>query len=150
MQLSSAAFKDADAVPRRFTCDGADISPPLAWGGAPSATRSFVVLCNDPDAPGGVWRHWAVYDIDPSVRGLEEGLSADASDMKQGANDFGRRGYGGPCPPRGRGAHHYRFILLALDAPNLGLRDCAPCQDVERAAQRHTLAEAQLTGFYAR
>src|SRR5690606_38826602 len=93
MQLSSAAFEDAGPVPRRFTCDGADLSPPLAWAEPPAAARSFVVLCNDPDAPGGIWRHWAVYDINASVRGLDEGFSSGAGDMKQGVNDFGRRGY---------------------------------------------------------
>jgi Raf kinase inhibitor-like YbhB/YbcL family protein len=150
MRLESIAFKDAGEMPVRFTCDGSDFSPPLTWSKAPPETKSFALLCNDPDAPGGMWRHWAVYDIESEKRGLEEALAADVRGLKQGLNDFGRHGYGGPCPPRGRGAHQYRFILLALDTPSLGLPDGARCKDVERAARGHTLAEAQLTGFYGR
>jgi Raf kinase inhibitor-like YbhB/YbcL family protein len=126
------------------------MSPPLQWTSPPIEAKSFALLCDDPDAPGGTWRHWAVYDIPPDETHIGEGLSADARGVKQAINDFGRRGYGGPCPPRGHGRHRYRFTLLALDAPTLGLRDGVRCRDVERAARRHVLDEARLTGVYQR
>jgi Raf kinase inhibitor-like YbhB/YbcL family protein len=150
MRLQSAAFEDAGDIPARFTCDGANISPPLRWSDAPSAARSFAILLSDPDAPGGVFRHWAAYDIDPAQRSLPESVPAGAPGMRQAVNDFHRRGYGGPCPPRGHGAHQYRFSLLALDTPSLDLGTSASCVDVERAARRHVLGEANLRGFYQR
>jgi Raf kinase inhibitor-like YbhB/YbcL family protein len=150
MQLSSTAFDDTGDIPRRFTCDGENISPPLRWAEPPPSSRSFVLLCSDPDAPGGVFRHWAVYDIDAAESDLAEGVAPGATGLKQALNDFQRRGYGGPCPPRGHGAHQYRFTLIALDTPRLELAETPSCQDVERAARRHALAEANLTGFYQR
>jgi Raf kinase inhibitor-like YbhB/YbcL family protein len=150
LQLSSTAFRDAEDIPRRFTCDGENVSPPLQWTDVPSAAKSFALLCDDPDAPSGVWRHWAAYDIPPARTGLPEHLPAKAKGLKQAVNDFGRPGYGGPCPPHGHGAHHYRFTLLALDTDGLGVHAGASCKDVERAARRHALAEAQLTGVYRR
>jgi Raf kinase inhibitor-like YbhB/YbcL family protein len=150
MQLQSAAFEDAGDIPARFTCDGDNISPPLRWSDAPRSVKSFAILCSDPDAPGGMFRHWAAYDVDPAQRSLPQAVAAAAPGMRQAVNDFRRRGYGGPCPPRGHGAHQYRFTLLALDTPSLDLGESASCAEVERAARAHVLAEANLTGFYQR
>ncbi|MEH2471130.1 Raf kinase inhibitor-like YbhB/YbcL family protein [Nitrobacteraceae bacterium AZCC 2161] len=152
MQLSSSAFANDARIPRRFTCDGEDLSPPLGWTGAPAQARSFVLLCDDPDAPVGTWYHWAAYDIATDRAGLAEGAARDADrqSLKQAVNDFRRSGYGGPCPPRGHGAHHYHFRLLALSIDHLPLRKDPSCRDVEREARKHLVAEAILTGVYER
>jgi hypothetical protein len=151
-ELRSPAFAAGRPIPVRHSCDGEDLSPPLAWSGAPMGTRSFCLLCDDPDAPAGTWHHWALFDIPPTMSGLEEGVApaADLDGMRQALNDFGRPGYGGPCPPRGHGVHHYHFRLLALDVASLGLAGRVGCRDVERAARRHTLAVAELVGTYRR
>lgn len=151
MQLSSSAFSNGSAIPRRFTCDGEDLSPPLDWDAAPSTTRSFVLLCDDPDAPGGKWHHWAAYDMDADQTGLAEGASHDRSmaRFKQAINDFRRAGYGGPCPPPGYG-HHYHFRLLALSVDHLLLGAKPSCRELEREARRHVIAEATVVGIYQR
>ena len=151
MQLSSSAFSNGSAIPRRFTCDGENLSPPLDWEAAPSTTRSFVLLCDDPDAPAGKWHHWAVYDIDADQTGLAEGASRDggAARFKQAINDFHPMGYGGPCPP-GHGRHRYHFRLLALSVAHLSLGAKPSCREVEREARRHVIAEATLVGIYRR
>ena len=102
MKLVSSAFADGAAIPRRFTCDGENLSPPLQWSGAPEETQSFVLLCDDPDAPAGTWHHWAVYDIPPAVTEFAVNAAQNA-EMKQAVNDFRKVGYGGPCPPHGHG-----------------------------------------------
>lgn len=150
MQLSSAAFAEGRPIPRRHTCDGENASPPLAWSDAPPETKSFVLVCDDPDAPAAIWRHWAVFDIPPTQTRLAEHVPSHVAEFKQGTNDFRKPGYGGPCPPRGHGPHRYRFLLLAVDRESLGLGEGAPCADVERAARAHTLARALLTGIYQR
>lgn len=152
MRLASPAFSDGGVIPRRFTCDGEDVSPPLQWSGAPAGTRSFVVLCDDPDAPAGVWRHWAVYDIPSATWELEESVAAAGltCDLKQGINDFNRPGYGGPCPPRHHGVHRYHFRLLALSCAELGLPETPTCKEVELAARKHACAEATLVARYER
>lgn len=152
MRLSSSAFSDGSPIPQRHTCDGEDLSPPLAWSGAPAETRSYVLLCEDPDAPAGTWRHWAAYDIPADQKGLAEGAAQDArrNDFKQAINDFQRPGYGGPCPPRRHGVHHYHFRLLALSVERLTLGGKPSCREVEREARRHVLAEATLVGLYQR
>jgi Raf kinase inhibitor-like YbhB/YbcL family protein len=152
MHLSSSAFRDAQRIPPRFTCDGEDLSVPLRWSDAPAETRSFVLLCDDPDAPAGVWHHWAVYDIPPDRTELAEGIgrTGATSSLKQAINDFGRSGYGGPCPPRRHGPHHYRFHLLALSVDHLAVSGKPSCQEVERQARRHAIAEAVLVGVYER
>lgn len=149
MQLRSSAFPDGTTIPRRFTCDGTDLSPPLDWSDAPEATRSFVLLCDDPDAPAGTWRHWAAYDIPADRAALVEG-AAQGKGFKQAINDFQQPGYGGPCPPRGDGIHRYRFRLLALAVDRLPARREPSCQAVEREANKHLLAEAILIGTYQR
>jgi Raf kinase inhibitor-like YbhB/YbcL family protein len=151
MRLVSKAFDDGAAIPQRHTCDGEDLSPPLEWSGAPPGTRSFVVLCDDPDAPRGTWHHWAAYDLPPSLTGLGEGAGGErAAGFRQATTDFGRPGYGGPCPPKGNGPHHYRFRLLALSVDRLPVRAHPGYRDVEREAQKHVLAEAKLVGLYER
>lgn len=151
MQIRSSAFSEGAAIPRRFTCDGEDQSPPLSWSGAPPQTRSFVLLCDDPDAPAGTWHHWAAYDIPPGHTNLPEGAGkATTQGLKQAVNDFGRPGYGGPCPPRGHGPHHYHFRLLALSTESLPVRSGPACRDVEREARKHIIEEAILVGLYER
>ncbi|HET7253280.1 MAG TPA: YbhB/YbcL family Raf kinase inhibitor-like protein [Pyrinomonadaceae bacterium] len=150
MQLRSSAFPDGTTIPRRFTCDGTDLSPPLDWSDAPEATRSFVLLCDDPDAPAGTWRHWAAYDIPADRAALVEGAAQQGKGFKQAINDFQQPGYGGPCPPRGDGIHRYRFRLLALAVDRLPARREPSCQAVEREANKHLLAEAILIGTYQR
>lgn len=152
LRLTSPAFRDGAPIPAVHTCDGDDVSPPLSWSGAPPECRSFALLCEDPDAPAGLWRHWAVCDIGRAETGLPKGLpkAGRVGAIRQGVNDFGRAGYGGPCPPRGHGAHRYRFRLLALSVERLDLADQPSCQDVALAAERHRVAEAVLTGTYER
>ena len=138
MQLISTAFSDGAAIPRRFTCDGEDVSPALQWSGAPEQTLSFVLLCDDPDAPAGVWRHWAVYDIPGDQAGLAEGAGKPGAgqNFKQARNDFDRFDYGGPCPPHRHGVHHYHFRLFALSQARLPLgREHPSCAEVEREAR---------------
>lgn len=152
MQLSSSAFSNGSAIPRRFTCDGENLSPPIDWDAAPPATRSFVLLCDDPDAPAGTWHHWAVYDIAAEQTALVEnaGHGGGAAQLKQATNDFHRTGYGGPCPPHGHGRHRYHFRLLALSVDHLSLGAKPSCREVEAEARRHVIAEATLIGIYQR
>ncbi len=149
MKLVSSAFADGTAIPRRFTCDGENISPPLQWSNAPEGTRSLVLLCDDPDAPAGTWHHWAAYDIPPTANELAENAARNTK-LKQAVNDFRKTGYGGPCPPHGHGPHHYHFRLLALSADHLRAQPHASCRDIEREARKFTLAEATLVGRYER
>jgi Raf kinase inhibitor-like YbhB/YbcL family protein len=151
--LTSTAFKHAAAVPGKYTCDGADVSPPLAWSGAPAGTAAFALIVDDPDAPAAAWVHWVLYNVPPTASQLPENVPRtdalpDLGGALQGRNDFRRTGYGGPCPPPGP-AHRYFFKLYALDAP-LRLGAGAPQQDVEAAMRGHVLATAQLMGTYAR
>ena len=150
--LTSTAFKTSGRVPKRYTCEGEDISPPLAWSGAPAGTRSLVLLCDDPDAPAGTWHHWALFNIPAGTDHLDEGLARHDPSVKirQAVNDFGRTGYGGPCPPPRHGVHHYHFKLLALDVEDLKLSERVRCAEVERAAKAHVLASAELVGLYSR
>ncbi|WP_298353281.1 YbhB/YbcL family Raf kinase inhibitor-like protein [Rhodoblastus sp.] len=152
MKLSSSAFQNGQDIPRRFTCDGENLSPPLAWSGAPAATHSFALLCDDPDAPRGVWRHWAVYDLPADCVALAEGAgnALRQPKLRQGVNDFGDEGYGGPCPPHGHGTHHYRFRVVALSVGALNLPPHAACRDVEHALGEHILAQTTLVGHYRR
>ena len=152
MQLRSSGFSDGATIPRRFTCDGEDLSPPLQWSGAPAATRSLVLLCDDPDAPAGTWHHWAAYDIPAEQTQLADdaGRDGSAKGFKQAINDFQKPGYDGPCPPRGHGLHHYHFRLLALSIDQLPLRNNPSCSQVEQEARKHTVAEASLVGLYRR
>ena len=144
--LTSSAFQEGAAIPARYTCEGADISPPLAWSGAPSGTKAFALINDDPDAPAGTWVHWVLFNVPGGVTHLPEG--AELSGALQGRNDSRKNGYSGPCPPPGK-PHRYFFKLYALDAP-LPLKPGATKADVEKAMQGHVLAETQLMGTFAR
>jgi len=150
--LTSAAFKDGAPIPGKYTCDGGDVSPPLTWSGAPAGTRSVALIADDPDAPGGTWVHWVLYNLPVEVSELPENIakveSLDLGGARQGRNDFRRPGYGGPCPPPGP-AHRYFFKLYALDT-RLELKAGAQKKDVEAALEGHALGSAQLMGTYAR
>ena len=149
MKLVSSAFADGAAIPRRFTCDGENLSPPLQWSDAPASTRSFVLLCDDPDAPAGTWHHWAAYDLPPTVTELADGAALNKN-IKQAVNDFRKTGYGGPCPPNGHGPHHYHFRLRALSTDHLRAQANASCPEIEREARKYTIVEAILVGWYER
>ncbi|MFQ5775713.1 MAG: YbhB/YbcL family Raf kinase inhibitor-like protein [Kiloniellaceae bacterium] len=151
-QLSSTAFADGERIPTRYTCEGEDVSPPLAWSGAPEGTRSYALLCDDPDAPGGTWHHWALFDIPAETASLPEAYATDpqVGSTRQAVTDFRRTGYGGPCPPPGHGVHHYHFRVLALAVERLEVAPNPRCPDVAAAARPHVLAEARLVGTYSR
>ena len=150
--LSSSAFASGDAIPMRFTCDDANVSPPLAWSGAPAGTKCYALIVDDPDAPDPaapkrVWVHWVLYDIPAKVTELAEG-SASIVGAHDGTNDDKTTGYSGPCPPVGR--HRYFHKLYALDALLGDLGAGARKADVERAMAGHVLATAELMGTYSR
>lgn len=152
LTLTSSAFADGERIPARYTCEGEDVSPPLAWSGAPDGTLSFALLCDDPDAPAGTWRHWAVFDLPADATRLDESYPTDTQvgPTRQAVNDFPRTGYGGPCPPPGHGTHHYHFRLLALGVEKLETGGEPRCADVDAAARPHVLAETELVGTYSR
>src|SRR5437763_9522135 len=152
LMLASPAIPPNGEIPAQYTCDGAEISPPLSWSDVPAGTGSLVLVVEDPDAPSGTFRHWAVFDIPPASRGLDAGYSANRpiAALHQARNDFGKTGYGGPCPPRGGGIHHYNFRLLAISRPTLDLRAPAAAIDVPRAAQPYVIQQAELVGTYHR
>jgi Raf kinase inhibitor-like YbhB/YbcL family protein len=152
MTITSSAFTHNASIPRQYTCDGKDISPPLAWAGMPAGAKSLVLIVDDPDAPDPAaprmtWVHWVLYNIPPTAAGLKEGVGRAElpAGTLEGTSDFQRTGYGGPCPPIGR--HRYFHKLYALDAvlPDLGK---PRKQDVEKAMKGHVIAEAQLVGTY--
>src|SRR5713101_7005105 len=151
MHLTSPVFKYGEKMPERFSCDGANISPPLTWSDVPQGTHSLALFCDDPDAPDGTFHHWAVYDIPVTTHDLPEGFSSAAMVglIRQGVNDFRKVGYGGACPPKGHGAHHYHFKLMALDVGHLNVRGTR-CGDIEAVARAHALAESDLVGIYSR
>jgi len=149
--LTSAAFLEGGRIPDRYTCTGEDVSPPLKWEGAPEETKSFALVVEDPDAPGGTFIHWVLYNLPGSLTELPEGVPRDESlesGALQGVNDFRTVGYRGPCPPPGK-PHRYFFILRALDV-QLDLKPRATKAQLERAIQGHVLAEAKLMGTYSR
>ena len=155
LTLRSPAFDHHGDVPSRHTCDGEDVSPPLAWEQPPRDTRSFVLLVDDPDAPDPrapqrVWVHWIVYGLPAGAHGLAEGASPDAlpDGAREARNDFGRTAWGGPCPPIGR--HRYYFRLHALDVTLGDLGPSAGRREVEAAMQGHVLETAELMGTYER
>ncbi len=152
MIIRSEVFKEGDCIPDRYTCEGLNISPPLRWYNVPPNTKSFVLIMEDLDSPLGVFTHWIVYDIHPEERWLPENLPKKAmlDSKKQGINDFGKVGYGGPCPPRGHGKHRYVIRLLALDKESLGIREGEKRERVEGALSGHVIKEASLIFYYQR
>jgi Raf kinase inhibitor-like YbhB/YbcL family protein len=151
--LTSDAFTDGESIPARFTCDGDDVSPALKWQDAPEGTQSFALVMDDPDAPGGTYTHWVIYNIRPQAGGLPEGVEkgerpANGESGMQGQNDFGDTGYGGPCPPGGN-PHHYNFRLYALDGV-LNLQPGASKDDLLNTMEGRILGETILTGTYKR
>jgi Raf kinase inhibitor-like YbhB/YbcL family protein len=151
LQISSEAFAPGQAIPKKFTCDGPDISPKLTWNDPPPGTRSFALIMDDPDAPAGTWVHWVLFDLPPETRELVEGIAKQeqlSNGARQGRNDFGKIGHGGPCPPPGK-PHRYYFKLYALDA-KLNLKAGTTEADVEQAMKGHILAQSELIGKYGR
>jgi Raf kinase inhibitor-like YbhB/YbcL family protein len=149
--LTSSAFKSGEAIPLEYTCDGDNVSPPLAWADAPAGTQSLALIVRDPDAPGGTFIHWVAYNIPPTTRALAKSVrgAKRASDgTLQGQNDFARIGYGGPCPPPGP-THHYHFTLYALDT-RLAERAGDDAAQLDSAMNGHILGQAALVGTYHR
>lgn len=150
MKLTSPSFEHNTEIPQVYTCQGKDISPPLSWSDVPASAKSLVLIVDDPDAPDPaapkrVWVHWLLYNIPASANGLDEGAKTLPAGTKEGANDWGRTGYGGPCPPIGR--HRYFFKLYALDTmlPDLS----KPTKGaLEKAMQGHIVAQTEIIGTY--
>lgn len=150
IKITSSAFEDGGMIPPKYTCDGEDISPPLQWEGVPEATQSIALISDDPDAPVGTWVHWVIFGLPAETTELPENVPPDenlTSGAKQGKSDFGRIGYGGPCPPSG--THRYFFKIYALDA-ELDLPPGATKSQLLQAMEGHILAEGQLIGKYQR
>lgn len=147
LTVASAAYSDGGTTPRRHTCDGANVSPPLTIAAVPAGTASLALLLRDPDAPQGPFTHWLVWDIDPHTRRLSAGEHPQGA--TEGRNDFHRTGYSGPCPPRGDRPHHYVLMVYALDR-RLSLSPDASPADLLRTLSGHVLASGTLTGRYSR
>ena len=149
LKLISTSFDQGAFIPEKYTCDGANLSLALKWSDAPAQTKSFMLVCLDPDAPSGTFHHWAAYNIPADCTGLKEGVKQRDSRFQQAINDFREGGYSGPCPPNGR-PHHYHFRLSALSVGALALPESATCAQVIRAAQPFVIETAELVGLYAR
>ena len=152
--LTSPSFRNGQPIPAKHSCEGADASPALKWEVAPSGTKSFALITDDPDAPGGTFVHWVIYGIPSDRTELPENVAktetvAAFGNAKQGASSFGQVGYGGPCPPKGHGVHHYHFKLYALDT-ELNLAQRVTKSQLEAAMKGHILAQAELVGTYRR
>jgi Raf kinase inhibitor-like YbhB/YbcL family protein len=145
IQVTSTAFVEGDKIPRIYTCDDRNVSPPLAWTSVPSNTVSLALIMDDPDAPSGTWVHWVLYNLPAELTSLEQGKNGAGM---EGKNDFGKIGYGGPCPPRGSN-HRYSIKIYALDS-TLDLKEGATKAQVENKMRGHILAQGQLMGRYGR
>lgn len=151
LNLTSTAFQHNTVIPARYTGDGLDESPPLHWSAPPEGTESFALICHDPDAPAGDWSHWVLFNIPADTRDLSANQPASPTldhQAIQGKNDFGRVGYGGPAPPRGK-MHHYHFQLYALDK-KLELASSTTKNQLEHAMKGHILDCGELVGTYSR
>jgi len=150
IKLTSTAFKEGELIPRQYTCDGVNVSPSLEWSGVPKTARTLVIIADDPDAPSGTWVHWVLYNLPADNIGMVENLPA-TDELRaggfQGKNDFGKIGYGGPCPPSG--THHYFFKIYALDS-ELSLKAGATKAEVEKSMGGHVVSQGQLMGMYRR
>jgi len=150
LQLTSTAFNNGDMIPRKYSCDGEDISPPLQWSNPPKGTQSYALICDDPDAPVGTWDHWIIFNIQGTTSALSRAIPPESylpDGSTHGENGWGRLGYGGPCPPSG--THRYFFRLYALDTM-LDLQAGASKTRLLKAMERHILAQAELMGKYKR
>lgn len=141
-------FDNGGTIPARFTCDGEDTAPALEWSGDPERTQSFALIVDDPDAPAGNWNHWLLWDIPAHVHALP-GSFRPGTAGSSGKNDFGKPGYNGPCPPKGK-PHRYYFTLYALDRPALGLPPGSNRAELDRALNGRVLGKAQYMGKYGR
>jgi len=151
LRVESTAFSESQVIPTRFTCDGDDVSPPLSWSEPPPDTQSLALIAEDPDAPGGTWDHWVLFNIPAASRFLPEGVPADPLPSElgsHGSNSWHRLGYGGPCPPAGS-THRYYFHLYALDTV-LDLEAGSTKEEVEEGMQDHILAEGSLMARFGR
>jgi hypothetical protein len=151
LQISSTVFSNGGAIPKQYTCDGADVSPPLSWKDSPPSTQSFALIADDPDAPAGTWVHWVLFNIPAGAMGLPEGVKKQEQlpdGTQQGRNDFRKIGYNGPCPPPGK-PHRYFFKLYALNG-KLNLKPGGTKAELEAAMKSHVLAQAELMGKYGR
>ncbi len=146
LKITSPVFSEGQPIPKLFTCDGANASPPLEWSGVPAGAKALALIVDDPDAPSGLFTHWIVINLPPETKSLPEGAKALPAGSEQGTNDFGKVGYGGPCPPKGR--HRYFFHLYALDARDPEAKPSRLKVDV--FLRKHTLAQGSLMGTYQR
>ena len=150
-RLTSSAFAEGETIPKRYTCDGADQSPPLTWSDPPAGTQSLALIVEDPDAPSGTFVHWVIYRLSPSPAELTAGVPRQAelpNGARQGRNSFRRVGYGGPCPPAGA-PHHYHFQLFALDlSPDV--TSGASASELRSAMNGHIVGQTELVGLYGR
>ncbi|MEX0940812.1 MAG: YbhB/YbcL family Raf kinase inhibitor-like protein [Candidatus Babeliales bacterium] len=149
MKLFSPAFENNQSIPKTFTCEGKNISPELKWEGVPSDAKSLALIVDDPDAPNKTWVHWVVYNLPAHITKLDEGMAIAQLGGKEGNTDFGKPGFGGPCPPKGHGKHRYFFKLYALDTI-LDLPKNISKQDLEKSMEGHILAKSELVGLYER
>lgn len=145
LQVSSPAFPDNTTIPKKYTCDGQDVAPPLQWTGVPHQAKSVAVICDDPDAAAGVFTHWVLYNIPASINAIAERGQVGTA----GVNSFGKREFGGPCPPRKDPAHHYHFHVYALDVDSIGPAGMSK-EDALEAMKGHILATGDLVGVYKR
>ena len=152
LELSSPAFGQGERIPREYTCDGDNRSPPLAWRGVPAGTRSFLLVCDDAHATGNIFHHWAAYDIpaDWTRLGAGHGPETLVDGFRQAINDYDKPGYSGPCPPKGDGPHDYHFRLSALSEPALPVAAGATCIEVITVARPYVIEFVELVGFYER
>ena len=150
IKITSTAFSEGSMIPKRYTCDGEDVSPPLAWTGVPEGTNSLALICDDPDAPVGTWVHWVLFNIPADMQEVPANIPPEKiikNGARHGTNDFRKFGYGGPCPPGG--THRYYFKLYALDT-EIDLESGITKAQLLKAMEGHILAEGQLMGRYKR
>ena len=151
LAVKSSAFGSGAEIPKKFTCEGPDVSPALEWSGVPQGTATFALIADDPDAPVGTWVHWVIWNVSPDAHGLPEAVPRSAqldTGAQQGDNDFRKTGYDGPCPPAGK-AHRYYFRLYALDR-KLDLPAGSRRKDLDGAMKGHVLAQAEYMGTFRR
>jgi len=150
--LTSPAFADGETLPEKYARADRNISPPLRWDGVPENTRSLALLLDDPDAPGGTFQHWCLFNLSPDREDLPESVETgpERDELRVAKNDFGNTRYDGPQPPEGDAPHRYRFRLAALDVPSISVPASAGAEDIWAEVEKHVIEEARLEGTYAR